>query len=73
MFGFCGRGPGGGAEGGGPSNGHCDGFRFGVVVPNRFCVGRDHASLRLIEGVIFGGSVGCAGAAMVWILLRVWS
>ena len=30
-------------------------------------------SLRLIEGVVFGGPVGCAGAAMVRILLRAWS
>ena len=72
-FGFCGShggGPGGGAGGGGPPNGFCEGFGFGVVVPNWFCVRRDHASLRLTEGVIFGGLIG---AAMVQILLRVWS
>ena len=65
--GSCGGGPGGGAGGGGPLNGFCDGFRFGVVVSNRFCDGRDHVSLRLIEGVIFGDSFGggCTGAAMV--------
>ena len=75
-FRFCGSpggGPGGGAGGGGPPNGVCEGFGFGVVVPNQFCVGRDHASLQLIEGVVFGGPVGGAGAAMVRILLRVWS
>ena len=71
-FGF-GGGLGGGAGRGGPPSGVCEGFGFGVVVPNLFCVGRDHASLRLIEGVIFGGPVGGAGAAMVWILLCVWS
>ena len=73
-FGFCGRcggGPGGGAGGGGPPNGFCEGFGFGVVVLNCPCVGRDHASLRLTEGVTFGGLAGGAGAAMVWILLRV--
>ena len=75
-FGFCGSrggGPGGGIGGGGPLNGFCDGFGFGVVVLNWFHVGRDHASLRLVEGIVFGGSVGggCAGAAMVRILLRV--
>ena len=66
-----GGGPGGGVEGGGPLNGICEGFGFGVVVPNLFCVGRDHASLRLIDGVAFGGPSGGAGAAMVRILLRV--
>ena len=74
-FRFCGscdRGPGGGAGGGGPPSGFCEGFGFGVVVPNWFRVGRDHVSLRLIEGVIFGGPIGCVGAAMVRILLRVW-
>ena len=73
-FGFCGDrggGPGGGAAGGGPPNGCCEGFGFGVVVPNWFCVGRDHASLRLTEGVAFGGPVGGVGAAMVRILLCV--
>ena len=76
MFGFCGscgRGPGSGAEGGGPPNGLCEGFGFGVVVPNWFCAGRDHVSLQLVEGVIFGGPVGCIGVAMVQILLCVWS
>ena len=75
-FGFCGSrsgGPGGGAGGDGPPSGVCAGFGFGVVVPNWFCVGRDHASLRLIEGVAFGSSVGGVRAAMVRILLRVWS
>ena len=71
--GSCGRGPGGGAGGDGPSNGICEGFGFGVVVPNWFRVGRDHASLQLTEGVAFGGPVGGVGAAMVRILLRVWS
>ena len=75
-FGFCGSrggGPGGGAGGGGPPNSFCEGFRFGVVVPNQLCVERDHASLRLTEGVAFGGSIGGVGAAMVWILFRVCS
>jgi hypothetical protein len=77
-FGFYGSrsgGLGGGAGGGDPLNSFCDGFGFGVVVPNWFRVGRDHASLRLVEGISFGGSVsgGCVGAAMVWILLRVCS
>ena len=73
-FKFCGSrggGPGGGAEGGGPPNSFCECFGFGVVAPNQFGVGRDHASLRLTEGVAFGGPVGGAGAVMVWILLRV--
>ena len=72
-FGFCGShggGPGGGAEGVGPLNGFCDGFRFGVVVPNWFRVGRDHASLQLVEGIVFGGPIG---AVMVRILLLVCS
>ena len=69
--GSCGGGPSGGAGGGGPLNGFCEGFGFGVVVPNWFGVGRDHVSLRLIEGVAFGGSVSGTGAAMVLILLRV--
>ena len=72
-FGFCGSrggGPGGGAGRGGPPSGVCEGFGFGVV-PNRFCVGRDHASLRLTEGVAFGGPVGGIGAAIVRILLCV--
>ena len=77
-FGFrrsCGRGPRGGAGGGNPLNSFCDSFGFGVVVPNWFRVGRDHASLRLVEGIIFGGSINgsCAGAAIVWILLCVQS
>ena len=66
-----GRGPGGGAGGGGPPNGVCEGFGFGVVVPNLFRVGRDHASLRLTDGVAFGGPSGSVGAAMVRILLHV--
>ena len=76
-FGFC-RGHGGsprsGAGGGGPPNGFCDGFGFGVVVPNWFRVRRDHASLRLVEGIVFDGIVGCdcIGAAMVRILAHVW-
>ena len=69
--GICGRGPGGGAGGGGPPNGVCEGFGFGVVVPNWFRIGRDHTSFRLTEGVIFGGPVGGVGAAMVRILLLV--
>ena len=68
-----GRGPSGGAGGGGPPNGFCEGVGFGVVVPNSFCAGRDHASLRLTDGVAFGGPSGGVGAAMVRILLRVWS
>ena len=75
-FGFCGSrggGPGGGAGGGSPPNGFCDGFGFGVVVPNWFRVRRDHASLQLIEGIVFGGPIGggCTDAAMVRILLHV--
>ena len=73
-FGFCGSrggGPGGGARGGGPPNGFCKGFRFDVVAPNWFSVGRDHASLQLTDGVAFGGPVGGAGAVIVRILLRV--
>ena len=75
-FGFCrscGGGPGGGARGGGPPNSFCEGFGFGVVIPNRLCIGRDHVSLRLTEGVAFSGPIGGAGAAIVRILLRVWS
>ena len=71
-FGFCGScggGPGGGARGG-PPNGFCKGFGFGVVVPNLFCARRDHVSLRLADGVVFGGPAGGVGAAMVRILLR---
>ena len=64
-------GPGGGDGGGGPPNGFCEGFGLGVVVPNLLCVGRDHASLRLTDGVAFGGLSGGIGAAMVRILLRV--
>ena len=71
--GSCGGGPGGGAEGGGPPSGVCEGFGFGVVVPNLLCVGKDHASLRLTDSVAFGGPSGSAGAVMVRILLRVWS
>ena len=66
-------GPGGGAGGGGPPNGFCEGFGFGIVVPNRLCVGRDHASLRLTDGVVFGGPVSGVGATIVRILLHVWS
>ena len=71
-FGFCGSrggGPGGGV-GGGPPNGFCEGFGFGVVAPNLFCVGRDHVSLRLTDGVAFGGPSGGVGATMVRILFR---
>ena len=75
-FGPCGSrggGPRGGAGGGGPLNGFWDGFGFGVIIPNWFRVGRDHAGLQLVEGIIFGGPVdgGCAGMAMGQILLRV--
>ena len=67
------RNTGGGAEGGGPPYGFCDGFRFGVMAPKWFRVGRDHVSLRLIEGVVLNSPVGggCSGALMVRILLRV--
>jgi hypothetical protein len=77
LFGFyrsLSGGPRGGAGGGDPLNGFWDGFGFGVVVLNWFWVGRDHASLRLVEGIAFNGVVGCdcVCAAMVWILVHVW-
>ena len=77
-FRFCGSrggGPRGGAGGGGPLNGFCSGFGFGVVFPNWLCIGRDHANLWLVEGIILGVAVDCGGVgvAMVWILAHVWS
>ena len=77
-FGFCGnlgKGPGGGAGGGGPPYGFWFCFGFSVVVLNWFLVGRDHASLRLTEGVVLDdvADCDCSGAAMVQILIRIWS